>query len=142
MKELDLMKLGNEELRYLRAMEEISGVNARDCLVTEKRLTYIVQGKDFGKAIGKNGRTVKELTNRIGKSIELFEYTPTAEEFVKKALNGIKIDNAELNSGEKKTITISIDSENRRKLQNSMGRLKRLKEIVKREYDIDDIRVK
>jgi len=136
------MKLGNEELRYLKAMEEISGVNARDCMITEKRLTYIVHGNDFGKAIGKNGRTVKELTERMGKNIELFEYTENPEDFVKKALNGIKIENSELHKGEKKTITIAVDSENRRKLQNSMGRLKRLKEIVKREYDIDDIRVK
>ncbi|MDO8647016.1 MAG: NusA-like transcription termination signal-binding factor [Candidatus Diapherotrites archaeon] len=138
------MKLGNEEMRYLQALEIVSGVNAKDCVISKNKLTYLIESKDLGKAIGKNGKTVKELTERMGKNIELMEYSSDANAFVKKALNEIKIENSEISSNDsgKKIVLLSMDSENRRKLLNNIGKLKRLKDIVKREYDIDEIRIK
>lgn len=136
------MKLGNDELRYLRALETIAGVNARDCIISKNKLVFLIQGKDLGKAIGKNGSTVKTLAEKMGKSVELMEYDPDVKVFMQKALGGIKTQNIELFNGEKNLMQLSFDSENRKKLLNNIGRLKRLKEIVKREYDIDDIRIK
>ena len=136
------MKLGNDELRYLRALEDITGVNARDCVISKNKLVFLIPGKDLGKAIGKNGATVKRLAERIGKTVELMEYNQDPRAFVEKALGGIKAKNIELVNGEKNLIQVSLDSENRKKMQNNIGRLKRLKEIVKREYDIDDIQMR
>lgn len=136
------MKLGNDEIRYMRALESITGVSARDCVISKSKLVFLVNAQDLGKAIGKNGRTVKRLSERMGKNVELMEYSTDAGAFVKKALGSIKVQNAELSNGEKNLLFLSLDSENRKKALNNIGRLKRLKEIVKREYDIDDIRIK
>ncbi|HIH21658.1 MAG: NusA-like transcription termination signal-binding factor [Candidatus Diapherotrites archaeon] len=136
------MKLGNEELRYMRALETVAGVSARDCIIFKNKLVFIINAEGIGKAIGKKGSNVKKLSEKMGKNIELMEYSNDAAEFVKKALGSIRFEKAEILDGEKKAMQLSMDFENRKKLLDNIGRLKKLKEIVKREYNIGDIRVR
>lgn len=136
------MKLCNDELRYMTAFESISGVNAKDCIISKNRLVFLVNKNDFGKAVGRNGSNVKQLSEKIGKSIELMEYNNDASEFVKKALSGIRTEKIEITYSGKKTMQLTLDSENKRKALNNIGRIKKLREIVKREFNIDDIRIR
>lgn len=136
------MKLGSSELNYIRAFERISRVQARDCVVGDKNVTYIVMEKDMGQAIGKNGLTIKKAKEKIGKEIELLAYSKDPETFVKKAFYRIGFQDTEIEGSERKVMLLHLDSENRRKMLSNIGKLKKIKEIVKRNYAIEDIKVK
>lgn len=134
------MKLGNEELRLLKAFEGLSGVSASDCIIGKNNVTFLVREKDFGKAIGKNGSTIKRVRQKFGKNVELMQQCSDAEMFVKKALYNLKFEDIEM---EKNGLMIlRLDAENKRKLLNNISRLKRIKEVAKRNYDINDVRIR
>ena len=137
------MKIANDEILYIKALESISGVGARDCIIGEKIISYLVDDKDVGRVVGKGGETVKKLRQRAKKNIEIFPYCKTAEDFVKKSLYGIVIDNVERVDRDGKTeMRITLNGENRRKLTSNLGRFKRVKEIAKRNYKINNIKIK
>jgi len=79
-----MIKLGMDEIRYLNALSKLSGVNAKDCIIGEKNITFIVPEKDMGQAIGKNGSTIEEIRKRIrGLIARLPRYQPTESDYVK-----------------------------------------------------------
>lgn len=134
------MKLGSDEIFYINELHRISGATARDCLISEKAITFLVKKKDFGKAIGKNAVNIKDLAKKTKKHIEILEYGESIVQFVKKSFYNVKttgIAEAEKNGG--KIVVVSLDAENRKKLAGNMGRLKRIKELAKRHYKVDDI---
>ncbi len=135
------MKIGAEEIRCLRAFETISGVNPKDVIRGEKSITFLIRKKDMGQAIGKKGETIRKARERMGKNIELMEYSEDPELFIKKALYKLKFEDIEIRSGDRKTMELELDFENKKKLMNSLGKLKKLKEIAKREYGISDIKI-
>ncbi|MFH1586898.1 MAG: NusA-like transcription termination signal-binding factor [Candidatus Diapherotrites archaeon] len=136
------MKLGIEEIRYINALQNIAGVHARDCIISADRITFLVSDQQISKAIGKNGATIKIVKKKIGKEVELFEYSKDVKKFMERAMNRIKIDNMDLVEMEgKKTLKIALNSENRRKLMQNSGRFRKVKEIVERNYNIPAIKV-
>ncbi len=137
------MRLTSNEIFYLNALNRVSGVNARDCVVDENVISFLVRKEAMGKAIGKNAATIKKLSKQLRKNIEIFEYCDDVESFIKKALYNIKIDEINLveRNGKKQAI-LMLDPENKRKLLNSLPRIKRIKTLSKRDYKIEDVRTR
>ncbi len=136
------MKLGIEEIRYINALQNIAGVHARDCIISDKRITFLVSDQQISKAIGKNGATIKIVKKKMGKEVELFEYNKDVKKFMERAMNRIKIDRMDLVEMEgKNTLKIALNSENRRKLMQNSGRFRKVKEIVERNYNIPVVKV-
>lgn len=133
------MKLGSEEIQFMRAFESISKVIPRDCIITPTSLVFLVNGKDMGQAIGKNGQTIKRMKEKLGKNIEVLELASDAEMFVKKALFNLKFEEITLKDG---VMLLNLNSENRKKLLNSTGKLKKVKEAAKRNYQIKEIKIR
>ena len=138
-----MMKLGREEILLMNALSNVSGVNARDCLIGNKIVSFVVKESEMGSAIGKNGATVNKLKKMLNKNIELVPYSKDPKKFLEESFNGIVFSEIGLreNNG-KKLLLASVDSENRGKMMQNLGKMKRLKEIAKRNYEIDDIMVK
>ena len=137
------MKLTSDEIFYLNALDSVSGVNARDCVVEENVVAFLVKKAELGKAIGRNASTVKKLGKKLRKNVEIFEYCDTVEQFIKKALYNIKIEEIRLlERNGKKYAVLSLDPENKRKLLNSLPRIKRIKAFSKRDYKVEDVRTR
>jgi len=137
------LKISHEEILCRNALAQVSGVSAKDCLIGEKVISFLVQDKDVGKAIGKNASNLKKLRQNIKKQIEVYEYCKSFEKFIKKALYNIKFE--EINVKEtngKKEVLISLDSENRRKFLNSSARFRRVKEFAKRDYGVENLKIR
>ncbi|MDD5162879.1 MAG: NusA-like transcription termination signal-binding factor [Candidatus ainarchaeum sp.] len=137
------MKLGADEIFYLNALNSISGANARDCVVQGNTVSFIVRPGELGRAIGKNALNIEQLKKRLKKNIEIFEYSENAGEFLKKAFYNIefkKIDSVEEQG--KKALVVAVDAENRSKMLNNSGKIKRIKEIAKRNYGIEEIKIR
>ncbi len=137
------MKLGKSEIHYINAFEDLAGVSARDCLARENEIIFLVNSKQMGLAIGKNGQTIAKVRERMGKNIELFEYGENAEDFVRKAFYQIKIRDLAFSEREgRKVLVASFDAEQRKKALQNLSKLRKLKEILKRNYGIDDLILK
>tara|TARA_B100002003_G_C13801629_1_gene395667 strand:- start:119 stop:532 length:414 start_codon:yes stop_codon:yes gene_type:complete len=137
------MKLGSEEIFYINAFNKISGVDAKDVIVHDNNIIFLVKGKDVGKAIGKSASNIKALRTRLKKNVEIFGHCEKFEEFVKKALKEVKVKKVEITEkdGRKKAIVLLEEGE-RAALFGNMGRIKKIKEIAKRNYGVEEVRIK
>lgn len=133
------MKIGNQQILYMNALEDISGAKAKNCVIFPDHVAFLVRENQMGLAIGKNGETIRNLRKKIGKNVEVIEWNDSPKEFLSKAIMPVKALGVEL---EGNIAILRLDSENRRKMQESMGRLRRIKEIMKNTYDVSEIRVK
>lgn len=135
------MKLSNDDWQLMTAFEQKSGVAPRDCINKPDRLILLVNDHDAGQAIGKEGQHVRELSLLLKKPVEVWSYCEDVELFVKKALFRLKFNDVVFDP-KRQTITLGMDSENKRKLMNQSGQLKRIKEVALRNYNIKDIYIK
>lgn len=137
------MKLTSDEIFFINELYRISGAHAKDCLIKESVVSFLVKKKDVGKAIGKNASNIKSLAFKTKKRIEIMEYANDVIPFLKKSFYKIKTkDISKAESNGKTTVLVSLDSENKRKLLSNTGRLKRIKEFAERNYKVDDIKIR
>ena len=137
------MKLTSDEIFFINTLESVSSVQALDCLITKNVISFLVRKKDVGTAIGKNAANIKALGKKTRKYIEILEQCKEPESFVRKALYKIRaksVNGAEENG--KKIIVVTLDSENKKKLLNNVGRLKRVRALAERNYKVDDIKIR
>jgi len=137
------MKLTSDEIFFINMLYSISGAQARDCLIGDNVVSFLVRKKDVGKAIGKKAENIKKLSKKTKKHIEIMEHCSDVIPFLRKAFYKIKTQRISKTENDGKTIvTVSLDSENRKKMLNNIGRIKRIKEFAKRNYKVDDIKIK
>ncbi len=135
------MKIGKQEIGYINALESIAGVNAKDCFVKGNSITFLVKGSEMSLVIGKNGRMIKNVRKKIGKNVDVFEYCDNPVIFLRKALYDINVNKFDFN-GEERVIRISLNSENKRKLLQNLGRLKKIREVMERNYGIEQVKIR
>jgi len=136
------MKISREDMLLFNALESVSGVQPRDCVVSGNTISYVIKSKDMGKAIGKNAINVKLLRKKIKKNIEIFEECETPEKFVEKALDISVKESVSENREDKNVLQLILDIENKKKVMQNIGKLKRVKVVVERNYKLDDIKIK
>ena len=83
------IKLTSEELGLISLFQNVSGATARDCVIDEKmnRVIFVINKPEMGLAIGKNGMSIKNIQNLVGKPVELVEYSVLPKELINNALN-------------------------------------------------------
>ena len=83
------IKLTSDELKLIALFQKITRASARDVVDDERmnRLIFVVNEGKMGLAIGKGGSNIKNLQNILKRDIELVEYAPEPEAFLKKILN-------------------------------------------------------
>ncbi len=132
------VKLGIEEIRNIGLFVKVTGVQPKDCLITEDCIYFLVSPGKMVFAIGKNGSNVKKLRKAMGKNIKLFAIYDTLEKTIKKmvpSLKSMKINND--------TVIISIPFEDKSKIIGRNGNnIKAIKELLRRHFSIKDLKVR
>ena len=137
------MKFGPNEIFYINEFEKITNATAKDCIVEDSKITFVVKEKQLPQAIGKNGATVKRLSRVFGKSIEIFEHDADPKKFLQKAFYNAKIDDVLMEEEEgRKNAVVEVDSENKRKIMQNTGRLRKIRELLKRMHGIESLRIR
>ena len=131
------MKLTQDEIFYISKFDALTKVMAKDCIVAENVIAFVVKPDDIGRAIGKNGKNARLLAKQFGKRVEIFALQDTPEEFIKSAFPDIKFSSVEKKGN---TVIIKLDSPERRKFMEYIARFKRIKKFAERNYNIEDIR--
>ncbi|MDO8538742.1 MAG: NusA-like transcription termination signal-binding factor [archaeon] len=136
------MKIGQEEILLMNALSSLTRVNAKDCIVSGKNVTFVVREDDVGKAIGKKGETIRKMSDKLNKKIEIFAYTTDAKSFLEKAFREVSFDSIEIGELDgKKILKARISGENKRKLLSQSKKLKRIKELLARNYNVFDVKI-
>jgi len=127
----------------MNGLDKIANVMPRDCFVGDNSVVFLVHEEHMKKAIGKNGATIEKISKTLNKRVELFEYTKEPEKFFEKAFYRAKIEKVEIRETKNgKIALISADNTNKRIILQNMGRLKKIKQLAKRNYEIGEVRIR
>ena len=97
---------------------------------------------EVGKAIGKKGTTIKKLSDKLKKKIEIYGYAKDPKTFLQKAFKEVsfeKLESTELDG--KKLIEARLDASNKRKMLTQSKKLNRIKELLQRNYNVFDVKI-
>jgi len=137
-------KFDTETLRYIAALENVTGAEVKDCIVNENTIVYVISQGQLGIAIGKNGLNVKRLSTKLGKKLHLVELNEDAVQFATNLLSGVTIKNITLkDDGQTKKIIIESDAKNRGTILGKGGKnIEMVKALLKRHHNIEDVIVR
>ncbi len=138
------LKLGTEEIKCINIFENITGANVIDCLKGDDKLTFVVEEKDVGLAIGRKGSNIKRMSKMSGKDIEVVGYTDDPEEFIKNMLRPITLNSFVISKkNNKRVATIEVPREKKGLVIGKSGKnIKRIRSLLNRHYDITDVQIK
>jgi len=131
------MKLTQEEIFYINKFDSITGVIARDCLIDNGIVIFLVKPELLGKAIGRKGVKARLLAKTFGKKVEIYPYYEKIEEFIKSAFPDVAILSVDVKGN---NAQIKLESADKRKIMDQLAKFKRIKKLVQRNYNIEDLR--
>ena len=136
------VKFDTETIRLVALFENLTGVNVRDCLLdNENNIVYfVIEEGEVGRAIGKNGSTVKNTENLIKKDVKIFEFSNDIDKFVRNLIpqtNNVRI------REENSMVEIWVDKKDKAVvIGRDAKNLKLFKELLQRNHDINGLTVR
>ena len=136
-----VVEFNTEIIRLITLFENLSKVNVKDCLVDKETNTvfFVVNEKEAGLAIGKNGRKIKEIEKILNKNIKIFEFSKDLVSFVKNLIPSsaeIRV----INENERVIVEVRVEKSLKPVVIGRDKRnLKIYKEFLKRLHKVDDL---
>lgn len=131
------VRLDTETIKLIDIFQNITGSHILDCIADEELYFVVAQGQ-YGLAVGKNGRKIRDAERILKKPIRVFEYSKNLEQFVRNMIpeaNEIMI--------KKNEILVKIKQRDRAKVIGKGGRkIKIINRFLKRLHDIDNLKIK
>ncbi|PSH01880.1 MAG: NusA-like transcription termination signal-binding factor, partial [Nanohaloarchaea archaeon SW_10_44_10] len=129
------VKYDTENIRTMNMFESITGVEAVDVINKEDEVYFVVPDGKAGMAIGKGGKIVKKIQNKLGKDVKIYEYSDNLGKFlnnlVPSDLRGVNIEEED---GEKK-VEISVSSDNKGRVVGKNGdKIDSIREVLERTH--------
>ena len=132
------VKLSTDTIRIIAAFEKVTKVHAKDCIVTEECIYFLVNPQKIGLAVGMNGTVIKELRKIFGKPIKIFGYSDDPEILIKNLIPNIK--SVEINNG---SATVTVPPNERTAVIGRNGNnIKIIKEILSRHCKITEFKLR
>jgi N utilization substance protein A len=136
------VSLSDAARQFIVLFEDVTGATARDCLVFDDRVVILVAAGEMGRAIGPGGRTVREVEDRIGRTVELVEDAETPEAFVASALAPAAVRHVTVSEQNDRVAYVEVPEEDRGVAIGADGRnIETARELARRHHDVDDIRL-
>jgi len=131
-----LVTLSNDDIKRISLFESMTGALAEDCIVEGDRLAFIVKEGDVGRAIGRNGETIRRVREAFGKRVDVFENAETMEKFIRNLFPGIEIRELKVSDADgAKAVQIAVGPKDRGPAIGRDGeRIKLARAILERRY--------
>ncbi len=130
------IKFNIETIGFINSFESLTNTHVKDCYINNKEnVVFVVGVGEAGKAIGKNGVNVKNMSDKLKKVVKIIEFNPDPARFVENAIYPLKciitLEEGVINikAGDTKTKGLLIGREQ----QN----LNELKELVSKYFKMD-----
>jgi len=140
------VKLDTEGIRCIGIFEQITGAGARDCIVdnTANKVILVVKKGDMGLAIGKDGSNINKVKKMLRRDVEVIEHSPDIKEFVEYLFRPVHVKNVELQTKDDKNLVyVEIPRKDKGIAIGKNGeKIKKVKLLLKRNHDIDDVVLK
>ncbi len=132
-----------EMIRNINMFESLTDVEVRDCIIKEEEAYFIVPEGKAGMAIGKGGKVVQKVQDRLGKEVKIYEYSDNLGKFISNVIpsNLRGVDISEENGEKKVEISVPQDSKGRVVGKNG-DRIDTIREILKRTHGVDEVTVR
>ena len=136
------IKFDTDTIRSINLFEDVTGVKVMDAITTKDEAYFVVEEGKVGLAIGKGGKTINKVQDRLNKKVKVYEYSDSLKEFVENIVP-VKIRSVKLDrSGDKKIVRIGVKRKDWSRAVGKDGKnVEITKRFLKREFDIDDVKV-
>lgn len=129
-------------LRAINIFENVTGVDARECIIKDDEAYFVVPEGKAGMAIGKGGKVVQKVQKKLNKEIKVYEYSDNIGKFLNNIvpadIRGVDIEE----NGEEKEVEISVSRENKGRVVGKNGnKIDSIREILKRTHNVDEVKV-
>jgi N utilization substance protein A len=136
------IKFDTDTIRSINLFEEVTGVEVMDAITQDDKAFFVVEEGKVGLAIGKGGETIKKVQRNLNKDVKVYEYSDSLKEFVENLVpadvNSVRYDR----SGENKVVKIGVDRNDWSRVVGKDGKnIDIIKRFLKREFDVDDVKV-
>ena len=130
-----------ETIKTINLFETVSQASVKDCIIMDDRIYFLIEEGGLKKII-ENGQLLKNLEKMLNKKILIFEYSKDVSLFLKNSIRGIREIKIR-NEKEEKIVEIGVDNSVKSLVIGKDGKnIKALRQILKRNYNIDNLVVK
>lgn len=137
------ISLSNEELRYISLFEELTGVTPRDFVKSGDGsiYTFVVDEGDMGKAIGKNGRNIRKVRQKIDEKVNVVEYSDDPKKFLENIFPSVEIQDIEIVEDEDgKVAVVDVEESEKGKVVGRNGwNIKRARKLSNRHHGLSEV---
>ncbi len=136
---MNSMKLEREEIFFINALDEATGVIAKDCIVGKNIITFLVKSPDMGRAIGAKGENTKNLSKKLNRKVEVVGFYDDPKEFFEKAMQGVEVKEVIVREN---SLVVKVNSTDKREILIDGGKFKRIKKLAERNYSVDSVKLR
>ncbi|KXA95022.1 hypothetical protein AKJ65_02785 [candidate division MSBL1 archaeon SCGC-AAA259E19] len=137
------INLSNEELRYISLFEELTGVTPRDFVESGNGsiYTFVVDEGDMGKAIGKNGRNIQKVRQKMDEKVNVVEYSDNPKKFLENIFSSVEIQDIEIVEDEDgKVAVVDVDESEKGKAVGRNGwNIERARKLSNRHHELSEV---
>ena len=134
------MRLNLQSIQQINLFENVTGAKVKDC-INDEELIFIIEEGNIKRALGKDNINIKKLESLLKKNIKLILYSKDVVKFVINLIYPVKPDNIELKD-DIIYITINDSKLKGRVYGRGRERLKKLELIIKKYFNIKEIKIK
>jgi N utilization substance protein A len=120
--------------------ESLTHASLKDCFEQSNRVVFVVNQGEIGKAIGKSGINIRKIERVLKRKIKIVEFNPDLLIFIQNIFFPLKV--KEIKEEEGVVIITPPDSTTRGYfIGKGASNLRSTEEIVKRYFDLEEIKV-
>jgi N utilization substance protein A len=129
-----------EMIRAINLFESITDVDARHAIIKEDEAYFIVPEGKAGMAIGKGGKIVQKVQDRLGRDVKIYEYSENLGKFINNLvpanLRGVSV----TEDGDYKKVEIDVPQDNKGRVVGKNGnKIDSIREILARTHNVDEV---
>ena len=141
---LNNIKITENEMKYIQLLQNMTGATVVDCIVDEDEETIIftVKKGEVGLAVGKGGEKIKRFRDMTSKRVEIYEYLPEPEQFIRNALKPAKVKDIRLvdRMAGKRIAMVNVDPKDKGIAIGKNGsNIKKIRFLAQRYFELDTV---
>lgn len=140
---MEEVKFTEKTIRYTTLFEDITGAQVKDCIDIPEKVIFLVKEGDIEKAIGKAGKNVSLMSDKIDRNIHVIEYAKDPEKLLSNIFYSYGVKNIDiLEKAGVKHGTVEVEPDNKARAIGKKGRnLSIARMIMMRHSDVSSVSV-
>lgn len=129
------MEISDKAISLLSLFSNITKMNAIDVMDDEERTIFFVNRNAVGKAVGKAGKNIQKLKEKIGKAVFIFPEPIEKEQFIRDMYRDIDI--LDIKHNDKVSLLIVKEEQRKNAIGRGGERIKAAKKVTREKFGTD-----